>query len=160
MSSFEQAPVVAIVEVTTRTERISRTAEGEYLKNLNGALITYWSNEGQIVRVIHLNGKNPDDADLLGGMAIEQVDREKDGIRLQLGRSYLLFLRRSTHWAWGPDCSRGCTFVPAPFELTTEQSGYKILNGRLGVLRRGGPLDAFDGKQVGELIAALTKAGK
>jgi hypothetical protein len=158
LTSFEQAPVVAIVEINTRTERISSSWEGEHLTDSNGRLLTYWSNEGHIVREVRLNGKNTEDPDLFGSVAIEQGERGAKGIKLELGRSYLLLLRRSTHWYWAPECSLACTLLPAPFELTTEQGGYEVLHGRLRVLRRGGPLDAFDGKGVDELIAVLSKA--
>jgi hypothetical protein len=157
LEPFQKAPVVAIVDIDTRTERISRTVEGEYLKYSNGQLQTYWSNEAHIVRVIRLNGKNADDPDMIGVLAIEQEERLKNGLKLELGRSYVLLLRRSTHWSWAPECSHGCTLLPAPFEPTTDQGGYEVLNGRLRVLRRGGPLDAFDGKTVNELITALSK---
>jgi hypothetical protein len=160
LTLFEQAPVVAIVEVDTRTERIATNFEGENLKDSNGRLRTYWSNEGQIVREVRLNGKNTEDPDLFGGVTIEQAERGAKGIKLELGRSYFLLLRRSTRWYWEPECSHGCTRLPAPFELTTEQGGYEVLHGRLRVLRRGGPLDAFDGKEVDELIAALTKSSR
>ena len=111
----------------------------------------YGAGQDLIADAFVLFGESPASMDFL----LEQKDRGEQPIRLEFARLYVFLLR--------PSPSLFPNWVPArytvdhipPYALAMPQGGFEIVDGRLRPLVKGGPLDAYDGWLLSDLIKEL-----
>lgn len=150
---FDRPALVLLTRVLSRTEEQHVGIDEMPEERTNSRFWTYVT--AQIEGVIRVNERTIDQPDLKDSyLRIEQQDRRENPIRLEFGRVYLLLLNISPHnQTWDP--SQSGVHRPPWYAPAVPQGGFDIVNGRLRPLVKGGPLDAYSGRLLVDVIKEM-----
>jgi hypothetical protein len=146
--------VLARVHEQAKVERASDDPMSDLIVKKNTPYWTYV--KASLIELIRINERNANEPDLTGfSLIVEQRDRDENPLNLKLGHLYVLLLKLSPdmidHWSRAPAAG------PPPYALALPQGGFEIVDGRLRVLRKGGSLDAYDGRTLSELTKEMNE---
>lgn len=156
---FDRPSLVVLmrVQAETRTE-LSSDEPGSIV--MVQKTTPYWTYvTGVVIEPIRVNERKDWEPDLAdGNLMVEQRDRGEHPMDLQLGHLYVLLLKPSPDLIgnWNP--ARANPDSPPPYALAVPQAGFEIVNGRLRVLKKGGPLDAYDGGELSDMLQGDCRA--
>jgi hypothetical protein len=118
----------------------------------------FWTCVRAVVNVIRVNERQSTDPDLRHWhLIIEQMDRGERPLPLEFAREYLLFLDPSPKLLQFWKLDRDGDDPHPPYALAIPQGGFEVVNGKVRPLVKGGPLDAYDGRSVDEVLAEMQK---
>ena len=146
---FSKAAVMLVVRIRERCEVEAGGFEGQSLNPIR----TWTYTKARVLQIVHINERQEGDPDLAEGeFLLEQMQREKNPLRLEFGKRYLLLLTPSREFiltAETPNRRRDWYVLAVP------QGGFEIAEGKLVPLVRGGELDAYDGRLVEDVIKEI-----
>jgi len=153
---FDRPSIVLIARIVERCESEETDMEGQSLPGAETKARFWTSVNARAVQVLRVNDRPSDEPDLrYGYFLLEQQDRGEQPIRLEFARRYVFLLKPSpglfSHWVPARDSA---DHLP-PYALAIPQGGFEIVAGRLRPLVKGGPLDAYDGWLLSDLIKEL-----
>lgn len=121
---------------------------------------SYWTYAlCEVLEVLRVNERRQGDPDLDRRVVmIEQLRRRERPLPLRMGRIYVLLVTPSPNLlaSWQTQQPGEPGRFP-PYSMSVEQGGFEVVNGRLKVLKRGGLLDAYDGRPLADVVADMRK---
>jgi hypothetical protein len=149
---IDRPSLIVAARVTARTE-IEEDSDRPGGLTLDPKRPSWTLVRGQVFDVIRLNERSESEPDLRTGyFSVEQIDRGERPLRFELGGLYVLFLNPSPRLLknWNPK-SDSVDHLP-PYALAVPQGGFRLVDGKLRVLQRGGPLDRYDGRMFEDVV--------
>jgi hypothetical protein len=157
-NAFDRPSLIAFVRITkTMLEEPGNDEPGAQLNTANRRQIGR-SAEARVLDVLRINERKPEEPGLEQRYLTIVDDKDGDIVRtLEIGQLYVLLLSatRDLLIDWHPFVE-GCHYLPPKpsYVLASPQGGYKLTIGasddtkwrRLRVLKRGGPLDVYEGR--------------
>lgn len=156
-NAFDRPALIAFVRITkTMQEEPGNDEPGAQFNTAVRSQIVR-SAEALVVDVLRINERKPEEPGL-EQRYLTVVDENDGGIvsRFEIGQLYVLLLSTTPEIlrGWHPVVEQ-CPYLPPKpsYFLASPQGGYKLTTGaaydtkgrRLRVLKRGGPLDIYDG---------------
>jgi hypothetical protein len=169
---FDRPSLIVIARIIAQVKSAIETDDP--LEELTMKDIGVWTHvEAQVFEVLRVNERLAGEPDLAQGyFMLEQWDRRERPLPLELRHYYVLLLRPSTQFLpnWRPSENQLCCLPP--YALAVPQGGFEILDpkptqafvgrgmaisidGKLRPLVKGGPLDVYTGRPLGDLVKEL-----
>lgn len=156
-NAFDRPALIAFVRITkTMQEEPPNDEPGAELNTVGRRRIDR-SAEAQVLDVLRINERKPEEPGLEQRYLTIVDENDGDIVgRFEIGQLYVLLLSttRELLRGWHPFVEQCLYLPPKPsYFLASPQGGYKLTTGaaydttgrRLRVLKRGGPLDVYDG---------------
>jgi hypothetical protein len=144
--------------------RVHEESKTEFADESPGSVLNvtanppYWTHvRAQVIEIPRVNERSAGEPDLASPhVMIEQIARKERPLPLKIGRLYVLLLTPSPKLlgSWQARLPGEPGGFP-PYALSVDQGGFEIVNGKLRVLKRGGPLDKYDGHTLSDVLAEM-----